>query len=327
MSDETLTADLFRPEDGEGVKALFTEIYGDRYPVPIVYDPDALRASAESGDSIPVVVRTSGGKVVGYSCLFRPAPNKAVYEKGNGAVSPELRNGGVMGLVFQYIKEMLPRMHDMDMFFGEAVCNHVYMQKAATDLLPLVETAVGVETMPADAYEKEQSAPGRVSVLYFFMTLTPRPHTVYVPPVYEGQLKFIYDGLDDRRTLTPSKEDPPEGTATRIETEEAAAAGFVRISVHEGGSDFKKAFASEEERIMATNPKVIQAALKLSCPWVGSLVKELKARGYFLGGVLPQWFGEDGLLMQKTPAPPDWQAIHLASDRAKKMLEFIREDR
>jgi hypothetical protein len=44
---------------------------------------------------------------------------------------------------------------------------------------------------------------------------------------------------------------------------------------------------------------VIQVWLKFSSPWNGKVVDILRRKGYFLGGSLPRWFDEDGLLMQK----------------------------
>ncbi len=35
-------------------------------------------------------------------------------------------------------------------------------------------------------------------------------------------------------------------------------------------------------------------------------MKILREKGFFLGGVLPQWFDDDGLLMQKVLFTPDF---------------------
>jgi hypothetical protein len=323
---EKLTVDLFRPEDAEGVARLFTETYGGGYPAKVVYHPDQLVAAFERRDNIPIVVRTPENRIVGYSSLFRAAPNRAVYEKGNGVVAADYRNAGVMGMIFQHVKKVLPGIDDIDMFFGEPVCNHIYIQKAAADSLPVVETALEIDLMPAEAYEKEKSASGRVSTLLMFMTIGPRPHTVHVPDLYTEYLKYIYDRFDDRRSFVPSKEDLPAPRQTRIDTQVFDSAQVARVAVHEAGSDFEQLFLSEEETITGRNVEVIQVWLKLSWPWVGRVATLLRDHGYFFGGILPQWFGEDGLLMQKVRSRPDWEGIHLFSDRAKQILEFVKAD-
>jgi hypothetical protein len=66
--------------------------------------------------------------------------------------------------------------------------------------------------------------------------------------------------------------------------------------------------------------------LKLTSPWVGEAVKILRAKGYFLGGALPQWFEDDGLLMQKVLFTPDFESIQLYTDRAKRIRDLIKSD-
>jgi hypothetical protein len=326
MDREKLTVGLFRQEDAEGVAKLFTEVYGDGYPARIVYDPDQLIAAFENRDNIPIVVRTQENEVIGYSSLFRVAPNKRVYEKGNGAVSPAFRNAGVMGMIFQYVKQVIPTMDDLDMFFGEPVCNHIYIQKAAAASLPVVETALEIDLMPAGAYEKEKSASGRVSALLVFMTITPRPHTIHVPDVYSDYFTYIYNGLDDRRVFVPSKDELPVLSPTRIDSQLFTSAQVARLTIHEAGSDFERVFLATEEEMLSKNIEVVQAWLKLSWPWIGKAVSVLEDKGYFFGGVLPQWFGEDGLLMQKILPTPNWKGIQLFSERARRILEFIKAD-
>jgi len=326
MDRDTLTVGLFKPQDAEGVAKLFTEIYGNDYPVKIVYHPDQLIRAFENRDNIPIVVCMPDDRVVGYSSLFRAAPDKGVYEKGNGAVAMDFRNAGVMSMIFQYVREVLPGMSDIKVFFGEPVCNHTYIQKAALANLPFIETALEIDLMPAEAYEKEKSASGRVSTLPMFITVTPKPHTVHIPDVYKEYLAYIYDGFDDERLFSPSKDGFPPLQQTRIETQIFDFAQLARMTVHEAGSDFERVFLSEEQRILNQNVEVIQAWLKLSWPWITKAVAVLKKNAYFFGGMLPQWFGEDGLLMQKILLQPNWEGINLFSERAKKILQFIKAD-
>lgn len=326
MDAGALTISFFRPEDAEGVAKLFTEIYGDNYPAKIVYHPDQLIQAFKNLDNIPIVVRTPDDRIVGYSSLFRAAPNRGVYEKGNGAVAMDFRNAGVMGMIFKFVREMLPGLSDVEVLFGEPVCNHVYIQKAALANLPFRETAIEIDLMPSEAYKKENSASGRVSTLLMFITVAPKPHPVYLPGMYKEYLGHIYDGFDDARTFSPSTENLPQLRQTRLETRLYDFAKVARITVHEAGSDFETALFSEEEGILGRKIEVIQAALNLSWPWINEAVAILKNRGYFFGGLLPRWFGEDGLLMQKVLPQPNWDGVNLFSDRAKLILDFAKTD-
>ena len=52
----------------------------------------------------------------------------------------------------------------------------------------------------------------------------------------------------------------------------------------------------------------------------------LRSRGYFSGGALLQWFGTDGLLMQKVLDEPSWDDMVLVSDRARDLAKQVRAD-
>jgi hypothetical protein len=326
MNREELTIDFFRPEDAEGVARLFRMIYGEAYPAKIIYHPDELIRAVETRTHLPIVVRTSDHRVIGYSSLFRSAPHKGVYEKGNGAVDPDFRNAGIMNLIFQFVRRTLPDLKGISVLFGEPVCNHPYIQKAALANIPFTETAIEIDLMPGEAYVKENSAAGRVSTLLMFLTLVPRFHTVHIPPRYQEYCDSIYAGLDDQRQFILSREAFPPHRTSRLETEIFGFAKVARLSVLEAAADFEKILNVEEQRLRRQGIEVIQVWLKMSCPWIGQTVTVLKKHAFFFGGILPQWFGEDGLLMQKVLCPPNWEGIHLVSNRAKKILEFIRAD-
>jgi hypothetical protein len=55
-------------------------------------------------------------------------------------------------------------------------------------------------------------------------------------------------------------------------------------------------------------------------------VNLLNRHGYFIGGILPRWFDQDGLLMQKLFCPPYFDEIQLHSDQTKKILSAVQED-
>jgi len=113
---------------------------------------------------------------------------------------------------------------------------------------------------------------------------------------------------------------------TEMRTQVFEFAKVARIAVHRTGNDFPHALVEEEKRVMGLGAEVIQVWLMLSWPWVGDLVHLMRGRGYFTGGVLPRWFGEDGLLMQKLTGQPNWEGIQLYSDRAEEIRRMVRQD-
>jgi hypothetical protein len=92
------------------------------------------------------------------------------------------------------------------------------------------------------------------------------------------------------------------------------------------GHDLADYLANLENQALGQNVVVIQIWLKLSYPWSGAAVDILRSKGYFFGGVLPRWFDEDGLLMQKLVCEPDFDGIQLYSDEAKEILSIVKAD-
>ena len=323
-SERDYQIDLFQSGDAEGVAQLFREVYGDGYPLKIVYDRDQLVAAFQDKEYIPVVARAPDNRIVGFTSLYRPAPYKGVFEAGLSLVSPDYRNTSIYGLLARHAVRTSRTIPELEVLYFEGVCNHIIAQRAGA-MFRHIETAMEIDLMSKEAYEGE-SAPGRVSTVDAFRTFTQKPHTVYVPEVYEECIRYIYDGFDDSRTRVPSTAGLPTGQSTDMAARLFDFARLARITVHEAGGDFEARFDAEECRMRDRNCAVIQVWLKLSHPWVGKVANLLRNRGFFLGGILPRWFGEDGLLMQKVQVQPNWEGINLYSDRAKRILEMIRED-
>ena len=336
MSDQNITdtiepgqkykIDLFRPEDAPGVVRLFREVYGDKYPIETFINPERLIEENAAGRTVSSVARTTRGDIIGHNAVFNSAPWEKTYESGAGLVHRDYRGGkGVFKDLAVHGQKVAAKKHGLAAIFGEPICNHLFSQKM-TYSLGWRSFAMEVELMPAAAYVKEGAATGRVSSFLDFVTIKPRPHIIYLPPAYDEILRRIYDGFDDRRDFQDSLETVPSQTSTEVRTQIFEFAQVARMTVLEAGSDYSEVLAAEEEAAREQGVKVIQVWLKLTWPWVGQLVDELRARGYFLGGPLPRWFDGDGFLMQKLSAAPDWEAPQVFSDRARMIMEAVKSD-
>ena len=323
---EVFEVDSFRPEDAEGIAALFRAVYGEAYPVRIFYDPRALTEANAAGTYYSIVARDADGKVVGAVNLFRSAPYEALYELGSGLVLREYRKLGLNRRMFEFVfNEWVSQQQGIEEVWGEPVCNHVTNQKADVEF-QFIETALEVALMPAEAYDKEKSASGRVAALSAFRCYRPKPHTVYLPSVYEKELAFLYSELDDQRTIVISEQTLPDSIESHADITVFDFAGVCRIAVRTMASDFDKCMREIEAKALDQNVVVLQAWLNLGYPQVGAAVNVLRDRGYFLGGLLPRWFGQDGLLMQKIMIDPDFESIQLYSDRAKRIFGMVQAD-
>ena len=324
--EEDFTVDSFRKEDAPGIVRLFHSVYGDQYPIRHFYDPAAVTAANEEGRYYPIVVRTASGRIIGAWHLYRSAPYSSLYEAGAGLVLKEYRNRGLNSLIASYLyNEFIPQKPNIEETFGEAVCNHIFMQKTIVAYRH-IETALEVALMPAETYSKEKSAMGRVATLTTFRCYKSKPHRVYLPACYAPVLRSIYERLDDGRDLAISDGKIPINLKTKAEMTVFDFARVARIAVHETGDDFKTYLGDLEKKAQAQKVVVFQVWLNLTQPWVGEAVESLRGMGYFLGGALPRWFDVDGLLMQKLLCPPDFDFIQLYTDEAKDLLAVIRKD-
>jgi hypothetical protein len=317
---------LFNSSDAEGVVELFLSVYGERYPVKIFYDPHALTDANLSGQIVTTVARNSEGGVVGVHNLFRSAPYERIYEWGAGLVLKAYRNLGLSNANGHFsMHRVVPLRDDIEEIYGEAVCYHVALQKAML-VFSAVETALEVALMPGEAYEMESFAGKRVATLFGSMNCRKRPQAIYVPQVYEAQLKYIYEDYPDKRYMKHCEENVPAYAKTSSDMAIFDFANVSRLAFHDIGQDFETELDRLEAQALEGNSVIIQAWLKLTTPWLDFAVKILRGRGYFLGGVLPRWFNDDGLLLQKILVDPEFETIQLYNQKARHILEMVRED-
>jgi hypothetical protein len=118
----------------------------------------------------------------------------------------------------------------------------------------------------------------------------------------------------------------PDHPKTELAATVFEFARVARITIRTAGHDLAGALDLAEKSALARGASVIQVWANLSWPWIGQIVHLLHEKGYFAGGVLPRWFDDDGILMQKLSRPPDWDAIRLHADRARQILELVRAD-
>jgi len=167
---------------------------------------------------------------------------------------------------------------------------------------------------------------GRVSTLTVFKTFKTRPQTIYLPSVYEESLQYLYSAADFGHRYIRSDAPLPASVTTKGEIQLFPTAGVARLTFDEIGGDFESSLDGFEKQAETGGSVVVQVFLKLTQPWTGAAVDVLRRHGYFLGGILPRWFDDDGLLMQKVGATPNFGGIHLYSKRAKKILAIVKDD-
>lgn len=321
---EAVTAGYFEPSDGPGVARLFYAVYGDGYPIDTYYIPERLAEENRRGTIRSAVARTASGNVVAHVAFYRSSPpNPNLYEYGVGLSLPAYRTSTAFFRTTQLIMKLVGS-DGIDGFFGEAVCNHIITQKLSRQSQAL-ETALEPALMPAKAYETEQSAAGRVGCLVYFKVDRDHRRPLYLPPVYQEELKFILNGLNLDRELIISGNTLPAGDG-EIEVQHFDFAGVARCTVTTAGEGLAARLFELEKDLRTDNYVLIQFFVDLGKPWSGGVVEQLRGQGYSFGGLLPIWFGDDGLLMQKHFVDPDFDGLKIHSDRGRSLLELVRRD-
>ena len=315
---------LYQPEDGYGVTRLFYTVYGDGYPIDTFYLPERLSEENRTGRIRSVVARTDSGQVVSHIAFYHSSPpNPDLYEYGLGLTLPAYRSS----LAFARCNSLLLSLVEdgqVNSFFGEAVCNHIITQKLARQS-GTIETALEPALMPAQAYEAEQSADCRVGCVMSFKVCRDRIRPLCIPSCYQEEIAFVMDGLQLERDLIPDNAQLCSKTS-QLETVRFDHAGVARCTITTPGNDLIPRLSSLEDELRQTGYALLQCFIPLGDNQGAAAVSMLRQNGFFLGGFLPVWFGEDGLLMQKLFVDPGFETLKLHSERSRTLAALVQND-
>jgi len=318
---------LMKDDDAPAVVALYRAVYGEHFPIKEMYDPRFIIQQQEAGLMYRVVAVDASGKVLAHHAMYRLAESyQGLYEAGQGMVYPEHRGKGFSNVLQDYIGQALGPAVGLEEFWGESVTNHVKMQKAAL-FVGVKETGIELEVMPAESYEAEKSAPGRVGAVVCNLAVKEKPHQVFLPAPYAETLKKIYENAKRKRQLETATEPLPETGRTSHAVTYIASAGVLRITICEAGPDIGEVISGLVDKYDAAGAVVFQVFLPLDKSYSGALVEVLNRRGFFFSALVMRWFDADGLLLQKLAHPTDYDKMLIYSDFAKDLLKFIIQDR
>jgi hypothetical protein len=318
--DQEIEVGLFEPGDALGVSLCYFEVYGGEFPIDHVHDPDEVIRRNAGDDQYTIVARTPRGEIVGLAGLFRHAPNPGVYEAGQLMLLKPYRSGRVSSELARQTVKVLPQTLDLGVVFTEAVCNHTVSQRLAHDHGHL-PTGLEIECMPATAYAGERSGSRNVSLLLTFDVRKDQRHTVYLPEAHGDAVSTIYNRLGLDRRIGQGSD--PAGT-TDSDGFLLPQASFARITVQKAGMDFNDVVAKAESS--AGPGGLVQMYMNLGDPAAPGAIGQLRENGYFFGGLLPLWFGTDGLILQKLPRSPAWDEVALHDPAARDLAAYIRKD-
>ncbi len=311
--DNGFVLGMFRAEDAQGISLCYREMYGDSFPMRYVYDPEAIIERNAGSEQHTLVVRDPDGRVAGLAGLFQVDGIPGMYELGQLMVREKYRHARLGRALSEICVMELPALVGAQVLMGEAVCNATASQwlVARHGMIP---TGLELEALPG-------SNGRRTSLLFMFKVLGDRPHTLFVPGVYDN---FVHDscwrlGLNRRFDIGDApQEEPADMTSLFLKK-----ANLVRCRVRRAGLDFADRLCVWLDE---NQGRFLQVALNLgdpAAPWVADLLSE---HGFFLGAHLPLWLEADALILQRLPVDPRIEDIQIMVGAADAVLATVLAD-
>ncbi len=133
------------------------------------------------------------------------------------------------------------------------------------------------------------------------------------------------EGLKLGRELIPDNGQLSD-EGSQLDTVRFDHAGVARCTITTPGRDLVPRLLSLEAELRQAGYAVLQCFIPLGDSRGAAAATLLQQAGFFLGGFLPAWFGEDGLLMQKLFIDPGFESLKLHSERARTLATLVRND-
>lgn len=306
---------------------VFRSIYDYDFPVKDVYHPETLWREVREGRVAATLAFDGQGRPAGYISLFRSAPNPRLWEGGNLIVNPAYKQTCLSSLLFRhYLKPQIREPLNADGFFGEAVCHHYFTQVGCAKS-GMSDCAIELDLLDGNSFKDNLAGSGRVACVLNFLEFTRPVAPVYLPQRYVEIVQRLSTPLYPRSFLPADSPLPLGGITTREDRYHEAARTW-KVYVREIGGDWRVAVDEMLREADFRDVVSLQVTLNTGIPHLGAAVESMRGRGFFLAGLAPRWFGNDGLLMQKVLGKePDYDGIKLYSRTAKDLLTHIRADR
>lgn len=310
----------FEPQHAEQVIATFRTVYGDDYPVDMVYDPAYWIRDNAGAALYTYVALAEDGRLAGLVSFYQVAPFSGLYESGQLAVGPEFRKGGT-GM--QLAREA-SRLFALEPAAAAAFCEmgcHWTVSQSISHQMGYRDVSFEVGLFPSQTYAKEHDVAGRVSAIIAYQNFRERRHAVYLPTACRELLEYCYSDLGLQRDF-PQQGLGLEGLS-RVQTTYLAAPAVARLNFHECGADFASRLDELEDEFLKQGAQVLQLILNLEdgrCPAAAALAQ---GRNYHCCGLLPRWFDGDGVLLQRNLQTPAFGHDKIASPKGKELASRI----
>ena len=301
----------FRAEDAEGIMELFRAVYGENYLDEVVYNPDQLTEKNCSGEMISVVALDGSGSLIGHVAAVRRDLRAGAFELAQGVVVPSSRGRSVFTELLDQVLRIASASSDCRVLYAEPVTNHVFTQVALTRS-GFRDTGILYNMVPAEMMIKELRCPRPVSVMMQFHACEDRAQKqVYLPSRYRALAAKIFDSLSLSRTVM--SEIVCDGTSSHkqradVTVEQLQRYGIIKLNIFSDGKTLGSQICEIEFKALRDNRRVIYSYIDMSAPAALRIADLLRRRGFVFCSILPNWWNNDVLVLQKlmngqTPYP------------------------
>lgn len=327
MSENTFRIVPVNDSNAALVGTVFRSIYGDDFPVKDVYQPQVLAREIREGRVAASLALDESGQPAGYISMFKSAPNPRLWEGGNLIVNPAYKLTDLSTRLFShYFSPSDNNVLDGDGIYGEAVCHHIFTQVGCAKS-GMVDCAIELDQLDGASFKDGKAETGRVSCVLNFLEWSDPPAAAYLPDKYAAVLRQLARPLRPRSFLAARLPVPARGV-TKLEDNYHSSARTWKISVWEVGADWPEILTNLLRKAADRRVISLQVTLNTACPHIDDAINLMRRQSFFLGGLVPRWFGTDGILMQKVLGKePDYDGIKLYTRAAKDLLAYIRADR
>jgi hypothetical protein len=323
---DAVTIDLPRREDAAAIARCFLEVYGRNYLHAEVFSPQRYWSKVETGELLPVVTRNDRGEVIGHVALERE-PGAVIAERGEAVVLGAYRGRHLLEKMTERLSVEANRLGLIGIY-AAPVTVHTFSQRN-DERAGMPVCAVLLGAAPESAHPRDANYPTagqRQSNLLTFRFLSPpRERVLYAPDVYREIMLEIYGSLGVVASLRPPAGPAAKESKTDISVNQR---GYGKIQFEQIGANAGIELGQAFRDVLGLGARAVQLSAPVADPGLPLLVDEARKLGFFFCGVGPAFCdGGDVLMLQFLSDPLDVKKLQLYTDRTKRLVSFIEEDR
>jgi len=318
---------LMDPSEAVEVSRLFYRAYGYTYTIDDIYYPDRFRKLLEDGKILSVVGTNSKGEIVSHTGVKKESADAVIGEAGMAATKPDFRGQGIFTQMLNLLNEIAKKQGMLGLY-GRGVTFHTFSQKTG-NTCGYRDCAITLCALPSDRIYKGMGRPkDRISTVYSYLPLVRHEKTVIYPPRHHRAfIEGIYNNLS-MDMIFPSYDEKNVQLQQQSSFKVDILPNFGRadIKVYAYGIDIIDKLKETMKILLKRKIDVINLFLDLGQPATAMFCSEFEKLGFFIAGAIPLLYFRHTLILQYlNNIFPDYSEIHVYSDFARSMLEYIRE--